>query len=138
MFRFPALGFSWSRSSPRRLPRPVSVTAADGRTVTVADASRIVSVGGTVTEILYALGVGDRIVGVDLTSNYPPRRQRKPKVGYMRPLAAEGVLALGPTVMIAIEDAGPPETVAVLAQASVPFLLVPKPMTPPASPPRSG
>ena len=127
MVRAPALGlFLAALFSMPLAAAPVTVTGADGRAVTVPDASRIVAVGGTVTEILYALGVGDRIVGVDLTSNYPADANRKPKVGYMRQLAAEGVLALGPTVVIAIEDAGPPETIAVLSNASVPFLLVPK------------
>ena len=127
MFRVPALGLlvAFLVATPLAA-EPITVTGADGRSVTIADASRIVSVGGTVTETLYALGVGDRIVGVDLTSNYPAAANRLPKVGYMRQLAAEGVLALGPTVIIAIEDAGPPETIAVLAAASVPLVLVPK------------
>src|SRR5262245_22850229 len=67
------------------------VRDASGRTVTVRDASRIVSVGGAVTEILYALGQEHRIVGVDSTSLYPPRALgAKPNVGYMRQLSPEG------------------------------------------------
>jgi iron complex transport system substrate-binding protein len=127
MFRVPGLGLLVALLVATPLAaEPLTVTGADGRTVTIDDASRIVSVGGTVTETLYALGVGDRVVGVDLTSNYPEAANKLPKVGYMRQLAAEGVLALGPTVIIAIEDAGPPETIAVLAAASVPLVLVPK------------
>lgn len=126
MFRAPALGLLVALLATPVIAASLTVTGADGRTVTIEDASRIVSVGGTVTETLYALGVGDRIVGVDLTSNYPAAANKLPKVGYMRQLAAEGVLALGPTVVIAIEDAGPPETIAVLAEASVPLVLVPK------------
>jgi iron complex transport system substrate-binding protein len=126
MFRLPALGLLVALIATPLAAEPVSVTGADGRTVTVADASRIVSVGGTVTEILYALGLGDRIVGVDLTSNFPEAANDKPKVGYMRALSAEGVLSLGPTVILAIEDSGPPEVIDVLEQASVPFVLVPK------------
>lgn len=126
MFRVPALGLLVALLATPLAAAPLTVTGADGRTVTIEDASRIVSVGGTVTETLYALGVGDRIVGVDLTSNYPAAANKLPKVGYMRQLAPEGVLALGPTVIIAIEDAGPPETMAVLAAASVPLVLVPK------------
>ena len=127
MYRVPALGFLLAVLFAAPLAaEPHRVTGADGRSVAIGDASRIVAVGGTVTEILYALGLGERIVGVDLTSNYPADAKQKPKVGYMRQLAAEGVLALGPTLIIAIEDAGPPETLAVLADASVPFVLVPK------------
>jgi len=127
MYRVPALGIVLAVLFAAPLAaEPHRVTGADGRSVAIDDASRIVAVGGTVTEILYALGLGGRIVGVDLTSNYPAEAMEKPKVGYMRQLAAEGVLALGPTLIIAIEDAGPPETLAVLAAASVPFLRVPK------------
>jgi iron complex transport system substrate-binding protein len=105
---------------------PVTLVDAAGRSVTINDASRIVAIGGTVTEILYALGVEDRIVGVDQTSNYPPAATEKPNVGYMRALAAEGVLSLKPSVVIAIEDSGPKDTIDVLERASVPFVLVPK------------
>jgi iron complex transport system substrate-binding protein len=104
----------------------VTVTDAAGRSVTIADTSRIVAVGGTVTEILYALGVEDRIAGVDQTSNYPAAAAAKPNVGYMRQLSAEGVLSLKPSVVIAIEDSGPRDTIDVLERASVPFVLVPK------------
>lgn len=105
---------------------PVTIVDAAGRSVTVADTSRIVAVGGTVTEILYALGLEDRIAGVDQTSNYPAEAAKKPNVGYMRQLAPEGVLSLRPSVVIAIEDSGPKDTIDVLESASVPFVLVPK------------
>ncbi len=127
MLRLPALGFLLALiATPLAAAPGGTVTGADGRAVTVADASRIVSVGGTVSEILYALGLGDRVVAVDLTSNFPAAANHKPKVGYLRALSAEGVLSLGPSVILAIEDAGPPETIDVLAQAAVPLVLVPK------------
>jgi iron complex transport system substrate-binding protein len=105
---------------------PVTLVDAAGRSVTVSDSSRIVAIGGTVTEILYALGLEDRIVGVDQTSNYPAAAAQKPNVGYMRALSPEGVLSLRPSVVIAIEDSGPKDTIDVLERASVPFVLVPK------------
>jgi iron complex transport system substrate-binding protein len=90
------------------------------------DASRIVSIGGAITEILYALGLDSRIVAVDSTSLHPPRALRdKPNVGYMRALSAEGVLGLNPSLILAAEGSGPKETVAVLKSAGVPFVLVP-------------
>src|SRR6266508_2199749 len=74
----------------------VTVRDAAGRAVTIRDAGRIVSVGGSVTEILYALGLEQRVVAVDTTSIYPQRAAaEKPNVGYMRQLSAEGVLGLG-------------------------------------------
>lgn len=102
------------------------VTDATGRTVEIKDASRIVTVGGAVTEIVYALGFGDKVVAVDITSTYPADVKSKPSVGYMRTLSPEGVLALAPSIVLAIEGSGPPDAVEVLARASVPFLIVPE------------
>lgn len=105
---------------------PVTVTDAAGRSVTIADASRIVSIGGAVTEILYALGQSERIVAVDTTSVYPPQALEKlPNVGYQRQVSAEGVLGMHPSLVLAIEGTGPKETVAVLESATVPLVLVP-------------
>lgn len=103
-----------------------SVVDATGRRVVVSDASRIVSIGGAVTEILYALELQDHIVAVDSTSLFPPKAAReKPNVGYMRQLSAEGVLGLNPSLVLASEGSGPKETMAVLTAASVPLVLVP-------------
>jgi iron complex transport system substrate-binding protein len=99
---------------------------AQAGTVEVKDTSRIVSVGGAVTEILYALGKEKNIVGLDTTSLYPPRAAaEKPSVGYMRQLSAEGVLGLKPSVIIAVDGAGPKETLSVLQAAGVPMVIVP-------------
>lgn len=102
-----------------------SVVDAHGRTVAIADTARIVSIGGAVTEILDALGMADKIVAVDTTSTYPAAMTDKPDVGYMRALAAEGILALSPTLIVAIEGAGPPDVLDVLEAASVPFVNIP-------------
>jgi len=103
-----------------------TVRDSTGRDIVVRDASRIVSIGGAVTEILYALGQSDRVVAVDTTSLYPPEvLKTKPNVGYFRQLSPEGVIGLAPSVIIAADGAGPRETVAVLEQASIPFVRVP-------------
>lgn len=103
----------------------VTVRDATGRDVTVSDPSRIVAVGGAITEILYALGLEDRIVAVDTTSLHPPRAlKEKPNVGYMRQLSPEGVLGLSPSLVLATDAAGPKEAVAVLAAAAVPYVRV--------------
>lgn len=95
-----------------------------------ADTSRVVSIGGAVTEILYALGHDKEIVGVDTTSLYPPQAMKeKANVGYMRQLSAEGVLGLNPSVVIAIAGSGPKETMNVLEAAKVPLVVVPDTFT---------
>ena len=97
-----------------------------GRSVTIKDTRRIISVGGAVTEILYALGLEQRVIAVDTTSLYPPRALTdKPNVGYMRQLSPEGVLGLGPSLVLAAEGSGPKESISVLEAASVPFVQVP-------------
>jgi len=91
----------------------------------IVDTSRIVSIGGDVTEIIYALGHGDRIVAVDATSQFPAEAlATKKSVGYMRALSSEGVLSMQPTVIIANEGAGPAEVVKALKSSSVPYVEV--------------
>lgn len=68
---------------------------------------RVVSVGGAVTEAVYALGVGERLVAADSTSTWPEPAARLPRVGYMRTLSAEGVLSMRPDLVLASGDAGP-------------------------------
>ncbi|MEL6729269.1 MAG: ABC transporter substrate-binding protein [Pseudomonadota bacterium] len=68
---------------------------------------RIVSVGGDVTEVIYELGLGDKIVAVDTTSLYPLSALALPKVGYVRQLSAEGVLSVEPDMIIVSGAAGP-------------------------------
>jgi len=85
------------------------------------DSSRIVSIGGAVTETIYALGLESRIVGVDTTSLYPPEAlKRAPNVGYMRALSAEGILSLKPSWVIAIEGSGPPGALKLVSDAAFP------------------
>lgn len=109
----------------------VSITDAAGREVKVADTSRIIAIGGDVTEILYALRAEGRIAAVDSTSQFPTQAlMEKPNVGYMRALSAEGVLSANPTVIVASKDAGPPDVVAALKASAVPYVEVPDDHTP--------
>ncbi|RXT35322.1 heme/hemin ABC transporter substrate-binding protein [Bradyrhizobium betae] len=105
----------------------ITVHDARNRDVTVADFARTVSIGGAITEILYALGLESRLVGVDTTSLYPAAALHdKPNVGYMRQISAEGVLGLNPTLILAIQGSGPRETMDLLETAKVPLVLVPE------------
>lgn len=85
---------------------------------------RIISVGGAITEIIYALNAGTDLVAVDTTSNYPESTQKLPNVGYARALSAEGVLALAPTQIIASEDAGPPPVIKQLTASGIPVAVL--------------
>jgi iron complex transport system substrate-binding protein len=104
---------------------PITVTDADGEEVVINDPSRIVSLSGRTTEILYALGLGDRLIGVDVSSIYPAEAAELPQVGYIRFLEAEAVLAVEPTLIIATTDIGPVEVVEQLRQSGITLLIVP-------------
>ncbi|MEM9909270.1 MAG: ABC transporter substrate-binding protein [Pseudomonadota bacterium] len=88
-------------------------------------ADRVLSLGGSITEIIYALGEENRLIARDTTSSFPPEVEELPDVGYLRALSPEGVLSVSPDLVIAEEGAGPPEAIAVLDAASVPFISVP-------------
>jgi iron complex transport system substrate-binding protein len=90
------------------------------------DTSRIASVGGSVTEIVYALGEQDKLVARDSTSVYPEAALTLPDVGYMRQLSPEGVLSVNPSGLLVLEGSGPKEAIDVLKKASVPFISVPE------------
>jgi iron complex transport system substrate-binding protein len=91
-----------------------------------SDTSRIASIGGSITEIVYALGEEGRLVARDSTSNFPEGAAKLPDVGYMRALSPEGVLSVNPTGILALHGSGPKEAVDVLKKSSVPFIEVPE------------
>lgn len=86
---------------------------------------RVVSLGGSVTELIVALGEGDRLVGRDTTSTEPESIRALPDLGYVRALSPEGVLSVRPDLILAEEGAGPPGTVELLQAGGVPFVTVP-------------
>lgn len=85
----------------------------------------VLSIGGSVTEIVVALGQEHRLRARDTTSSYPPRVTDLPDVGYMRSLSPEGVLSVGPSLIISEEGAGPPEALDVIRAADIDFVEVP-------------
>jgi iron complex transport system substrate-binding protein len=93
-------------------------------------AERIVTLGGDVTEIVFALGAGGQVVGADTSSVYPDAANALPKIGYQRQVPAEGVLALNPTLIIASDEAGPPPALAQLRDAGVRLEIVTAPDSP--------
>lgn len=94
-------------------------------TMPAAAGDRVLSIGGSITEIVYALGQEDRLIGRDATSTYPPEAEELPNIGYMRALSPEGVLSTAPDLILADEGAGPPETIDVLKGADVPIVFLP-------------
>ncbi|WP_455477411.1 heme/hemin ABC transporter substrate-binding protein [Bartonella sp. B41] len=88
--------------------------------------ARIVSIGGALTEIVYALGAQDRLVARDSTSVYPEEALKLPVLGYMRALSPEGVLSLSPEGILLVEGSGPPSTIDILKKTSIPIVIIPE------------
>lgn len=106
----------------------LEVTDADGKTIVIDSSARIVSLNGSTTEILFALGVGEKVVGCDASSTYPKGvREKLPSVGYQYGLNAEGILSLKPTLVIGRKDVKPPQVVKQLRMAGVTVLLLEEP-----------
>ena len=83
----------------------------------------VISIGGDITEIIYALGKVDQLIGRDTTSFYPPSVTSLPDIGYVRQLGAEGLLSLSPDLIIASSESGPPEVVEQIRQTGIPFVM---------------
>ena len=89
-----------------------------------AVAQRIVALGGSLTEVVYALGAEGRLVGTDTTSVHPPAALQTAKVGYMRQLSAEGLLSLRPDAVLGTHEAGPAVVLEQVRSAGVQVELV--------------
>lgn len=102
---------------------PVTVDSSDGRKVTVKDASRILPLNGGVAEIVFTLGLGDRVVGRDITATFAEAK-KLPQVTKAHDVSAESVLSLRPTVVLADTDTGPKEAVEQIRDAGIPVVVL--------------
>lgn len=91
-----------------------------------ADPSRVAVIGGSLLEIVYALGEEGKVVARDTTGIFPPEATALPDVGYMRALSPEGVLSVNPSALLVVEGSGPPEALDVLSKGSIPYVTVPE------------
>lgn len=100
----------------------------DGVETTIEDVSRIVSLNGDLTEIIFELGLGDNVVGVDVTTTYPPEaaalNEQGQTVGFAQQLAAEAVLRFDPTLVIGDQQVAPTEAIEQLRAAGVPVVIL--------------
>lgn len=87
--------------------------------------ARVVGLGGAITEIVYALDAGGRLVGADASSIYPPAANKLPKVGYYRSFSIEGVASLKPDLILASDQSGPPQAIEQLRKLGSQVVLLP-------------
>src|SRR5438132_12515086 len=83
--------------------------------------ARYVVISPIYNEIIWALGAQDKVVGVDLSTTYPPDVKKVQTVGYHRALSAEGILSLHPTAIIHDNNIGPPQVVQQIQQLNIPM-----------------
>ena len=101
------------------------VTDMLGRRVRIPDhAARIVSLAPSITETVFVLGDGDRLVGVTDFCDYPPEAARKPRVGGISTPSFEAILALRPDLIIATSESNYAEHVERLVSLGLPVYVV--------------
>lgn len=88
---------------------------------TDAKDTRYVVISPIYNEIIWALGAQNTVVGIDLSTTYPPEVKNVQTVGYHRALSAEGILSLHPTAIIHDNNIGPPQVVQQLQQLNIPM-----------------
>ena len=80
---------------------------------------RIITIGGSVTEIVFELGIGNQVVAVDQSSISPEKVTKLPQVGYIRMISSEGILSLNPDIILTTTDIGPQKVVDQLKKSGV-------------------
>ncbi|MBB5787611.1 iron complex transport system substrate-binding protein [Jiangella mangrovi] len=103
---------------------PVTVHSCDGETVVIDDASRILAVDlyGTLAEIVFSLGLGDRVVGRDASTGFPQAADLPLVTPGGHDMNAEAILELDPTVVLTDASVGPPEVQQQLRDAGIPVV----------------
>lgn len=96
------------------LGRPIALTSR---------ITRVVSLAPNLTEMLFAIGAGDRLVGIDDASNFPPDAARLPRVGAMQP-NIEKIAALKPDLVVASTEGNHPNLATALDVAGIPLYVV--------------
>lgn len=105
-------------------PQPATTTDDLSRPVAVPrEIRRVVTLAPNLTEMIFALGAGDRIVGADDYSNYPAAARKLPKVGGMQP-NIEKIVALKPDIVFASTEGNHPNLAPALAAANVPLFVI--------------
>lgn len=116
----------------RFLPLILFVLFACGQSTTEStetEKRKIITAGGTITEVVDALGFSDQIIATDITSTYPASMKELPSIGYRNQIKAEGILALGPDLVLIEENYLSPDVVEQLKAAQINIQLFKKPVT---------
>lgn len=109
-------------------PQEHIFVGADGVETNITDTSRIVSLNGDITEVIFELGLGANVVGVDVTTTYPAEaaalNEQGQTVGFAQQLTAEAVLRFDPTLVIGDQQVAPAEAIEQLRAAGVAVIIL--------------
>ncbi|MER5950723.1 ABC transporter substrate-binding protein [Streptomyces sp. NPDC001904] len=110
--------------SPAPTPKlPATVTSADGKRVTVREADRIVPLSGSLSELVFTLGLGRHVVARDITATFT-QAEKLPVVTRNHDVSAESVLSLKPDLVLAEATSGPAEAMQQIRDAGVPVVVI--------------
>lgn len=102
------------------------VKSEDKKEEEVAE-KRIVSLNGSVTEIIYAMGSQKELIGVDVTSTFPAEAEKLTNLGHVRKLAIESLIGLNPTHVVLLDDEVAPDLASKLKQAKIEIVTFKRP-----------
>ncbi|WP_329116455.1 heme/hemin ABC transporter substrate-binding protein [Streptomyces sp. NBC_01465] len=102
---------------------PATVQSADGHRVSVASTDRIVPLTGSLSEIVFTLGLGKNVVARDITATFEQAKSL-PVVTRAHDVSAESVLSLKPTLVLADTTTGPAEAIDQIRDAGIPLVVV--------------
>ncbi len=111
-------------AAPIYNPAPAAHASHSDAVAVAPSPMRIVALNGDVAEIIWALGLGNDVVGTDLSATYPAAAARLHNIGYQRQLTAEPILALKPSIIIGTPDAGPPSVISQLRSSGVRVVII--------------
>ena len=106
------------------LKAQISVKSADGKDVEIQNTEKIITIGGSITETVFALGFGGQVIATDQSSTFPPKVFSLPRVPYVRNLTAEGILSLGSSLILSSDHANPKTAIEQIRDAGTPVILV--------------
>ncbi|MFD5630264.1 hemin ABC transporter substrate-binding protein [Streptomyces sp. NPDC127072] len=110
-------------TDPAKPRLPVTVGSSGGERVTIESADRIVPLSGSLSEIVFTLGLGERVVARDITATFAQAAEL-PVVTRNHDVSAESVLSLRPDLVLAETTTGPDEAMEQIRAAGVPVLVV--------------
>jgi iron complex transport system substrate-binding protein len=104
-------------------PNPIIITDITGQRVEISNTNRIVTLGSSLTEIVYALKAQRNLIAVDATSNYPLETKNLIQLPSARSITIEAILNTKPNLVFTL-DTALPETIQALRKFNIPTIVI--------------